>query len=137
MLVNTNEYELVRFKYDGVTSIIYRKESGSMTFTGESGAAYTAYSGNTEWKPKTKRSQIKKSSVIIRTIRERDGKNCFFCGKEVLQEDETKEHLVARVHGGPNHISNIFLAHKLCNVKADHLSAPEKIKIHDKARINE
>jgi hypothetical protein len=38
-------------------------------------------------------------------------------------------------HGGPNHINNLFLTHKICNQRAGHLSAPEKIRMHVEAHM--
>lgn len=48
-------------------------------------------------------------------------------------KDVSIEHLVPKAHGGPTHLSNLFLAHKSCNAKAGHLSASEKLKIRDRA----
>jgi hypothetical protein len=50
-------------------------------------------------------------------------------------EDESEEHLVSITHGGPQHISNKFLAHRVCNAKAGHMSAPEKIQLHVEAHL--
>lgn len=72
---------------------------------------------------------------MIRALRTRDGDLCFFCQRTVSQDNESAEHLVPVTHGGPNHISNLFLAHKGCNGQAGHLSAPEKIRIHVRAVI--
>ena len=58
----------------------------------------------------------------------RDGEDCFFCAR-ALGQDITVEHLVAIAHGGPNHISNLFLAHAACNNEAGHMSAPEKVAL--------
>lgn len=60
----------------------------------------------------------------------RDGSDCFFC-LQPLGEDMTQEHLVPRSRGGPDHLSNKFLAHGKCNHKAGNLSAPEKIRIRE------
>lgn len=73
---------------------------------------------------------------------ERDGPGCFFCGVRVPEPEEechrdyapSIEHLVSHAHGGPNHISNSYLAHKRCNEIAGNLSAPEKIRLRDQMR---
>jgi 5-methylcytosine-specific restriction endonuclease McrA len=75
-----------------------------------------------------------KNSVIHRTLIERDGEGCFYCFEEVPGL-MTQEHLVARAHGGPNHISNKFRACRPCNEAAGHLSAPEKIRIREVALL--
>ena len=75
-------------------------------------------------------------------ILERDGPGCFFCGGEFppVNWDQdpgrapTIEHLVAKAHGGPEHISNKFAAHSACNVSAGHMSAPEKIALRELMR---
>jgi 5-methylcytosine-specific restriction endonuclease McrA len=46
----------------------------------------------------------------------------------------TIEHLVPVAHGGPNHLSNCFLAHKRCNAAAGTLSAAEKVRLRDAMR---
>lgn len=63
-------------------------------------------------------------------IEMRDGSRCFFC-LEPLGDDVTQEHLVPRSSGGPDHLSNKFLAHGKCNHRAGNLSAPEKIRIRE------
>lgn len=63
----------------------------------------------------------------------RDGYNCFFCGID-LDGDITVEHLVSIAHGGPNHISNLFLAHAACNQEAGHMAAPHKVALRDRKR---
>jgi hypothetical protein len=132
VLEPTSEWELVRFKSGGETSIIYRNAAGGVKYTGAAGAAYKAFTENKTWRalPATRR---KKSSPIIRVIRKRDGDLCFFCQDPVSEEVESAEHLVSVTHGGPNHISNMFLSHRVCNAIAGHLSAPEKIAKHVKA----
>lgn len=66
-------------------------------------------------------------------VLKRDGDGCFFCG-EPMSDDMTLEHLVARAHGGPNHLSNIYGAHQRCNEQANILSAAEKVAIAIKHR---
>jgi 5-methylcytosine-specific restriction endonuclease McrA len=73
---------------------------------------------------------------------ERDGAGCFFCGRRVSAPDEdcppgyepSVEHLVAIMHGGPNHISNTYLAHARCNNIAGNVSAVEKIGLRERMR---
>lgn len=43
--------------------------------------------------------------------------------------------VVPIAHGGPDHISNMVLAHRKCNEEAGHLSGREKIEIHVQARL--
>lgn len=72
----------------------------------------------------------------------RDGCGCFYCGQPLSppgapvppRYDTTTEHLVSVAHGGPDHLSNKFLAHRKCNEEAGTLSAPEKIALRERRR---
>jgi len=130
----TNEYELVRFRSGNATSIVYTKKNGIITFFGEAHTAWIAFKSNDSWRAKTVVYKRKTSSVI-NTLRKRDGDNCFYCLHAVSGEDESEEHLVPITHGGPDHIANKVLAHKLCNQLAGHLSLAEKIQIHVKSQL--
>lgn len=137
VLKPTNEYEVIRFKTSNGVSVVYRKNSGKLTFMNESGQAYSAYKNASSWRacPPTKRKS--NGTIVTNTIRDRDGDDCFFCAKKVEIGEESVEHLVCLTHGGPNHISNLFLAHKECNKEAGYLSAPEKVKLYNKVRKGE
>lgn len=130
----TNRYELVRLRVKGGVAIVYRKENGKQTWNPlalqlrqamETGNPFPA---GLRHVPKVGVSR--KNDVAHRTLTERDGAGCFFCFEEVA-DDMTIEHLVPRIHGGPNHISNKFRACSACNIRAGHLSAPEKIRIRE------
>jgi hypothetical protein len=129
VLEPTNEWEVLRFKAGSTTSIIYRNKVGGVTYSGLAKEAWEAFCSGKAWRaaPATKRKPMK---PIIAALRKRDGDLCFYCCKEVGRENESAEHLVSITHGGPNHISNLFLTHRTCNARAGHLSAPEKIKQH-------
>lgn len=131
----TNEWELVRFKTGKVTCVIYTNKSGGLRFSGPD--AETAYKAWKEAKPWRAAPAVNRKSgtPLAQAIRARDGDNCFFCLKFVSPDNQSIEHLVPVTHRGPNHISNLFLAHKLCNQKAGHLSAVEKIRIHTGAAV--
>lgn len=141
LLQPTNIYELVRFRADGVTSVIYRNDRNEKhTFTGAASTAWSAFIRRetnfrlTAVEPKPTLSRAERD-VIIRTIIERDGPRCFYCDAPLAAgPNRTREHLVARTHGGPEHISNQFIACRSCNAEADHLSAPEKIRLRDRKR---
>lgn len=132
ILIPTNEYELVRFRTNGIlVSIIYTGKRGE-SFTNEALTAWEAFEGNKPWSGGNRVvKRIQNRSVKSRTIRSRDGDNCFYCGQPVSFEDESLEHLLASVHGGSNHISNLVLAHKKCNSDVGHLPIIEKIKIRE------
>lgn len=133
----TNPYELVRLRVNGGVAIVYKKENGKQTWNPlamrlrvclEAGSSFP-----TELRLVGKTEQDfapGKNSVTHRTLLHRDGEGCFFCFEEKPGE-MTLEHLVPRAHGGPNHISNKFRACSPCNMRAGHLSAPEKIRIRE------
>lgn len=135
VLLPTNEWELCRFKSGNITSVIYFKKTGIISFYGDSHTAWLAFKNNTGWRANPATPRRKSRSPCIATLRERDGDGCFFCLEEVSEEDESEEHLVCVTHGGPNHIANKFLAHRLCNQNVGHLSALEKINIHVRAQL--
>jgi hypothetical protein len=127
----TNEWELWRFKGDNGASIAYSSKRGSVTFTGDSKAAWMAFQNGGHFKVYTPEARRRRpASPIIRTLRKRDGDLCFFCQRLVSQDNETQEHLVPFSHGGPNHISNLVLAHKQCNERAGHQDVMSKIRQH-------
>lgn len=68
---------------------------------------------------------------IIDRLLARDGLCCWLCGT-LLGDDITIEHLVPKLYGGPNHISNYVLAHSECNHYLGSLHVAEKIKEREK-----
>jgi len=129
VLTPTNEYEVLRFKAGGITSIVYRKGTGGITLTGQSLEAITAFFTAKSWRAAepTKRRNV---SPHINTVIKRDGDLCFACGWPVSDGDASIDHLVPITHQGPNHISNFVLMHVSCNQHCGHMSAAEKIKMH-------
>lgn len=130
----TSEWELVRYTGEAGLSVVYTKKNGRWSFTGDSFAAWEAFCrGDNTYRatPKTKRK--KKSGPMVAALRARDGDDCFYCLGHVDESNASVEHLLSVTHGGPDHISNAVLAHKLCNSKAGHKSLMEKIRIHTNA----
>lgn len=129
LLVPTNEFEVLRFRTSKGTSVIYTKKNGAITFTGEAETAWNEFLKAGSWRanPATPR---RTNATEFAALRARDGDLCFYCQEHVDVKDASEEHLVSLTHGGPNHISNKFLTHRICNQRVGNLSAPEKIKIH-------
>lgn len=145
VLVATNAYEIARFRghiegVPNITHIIYVNAKGVMNFQNGALAAWTAFRArdpNFRMMKRTKvnRMNPKRRSTITKTLITRDGDACFYCGATFSAElPRTKEHLVAQTHGGPDHLSNVFLSCEPCNSEAGHLSAPEKIRLRDRKR---
>lgn len=142
LLAPTNQYELVRYRGQGIVSIIYENQRGKRSYTGSSQEAWYAFEkGNisfrfTERAPRDESAGRRaRRSVLIRTLVQRDGDRCFYCGDPFSDErPPTKEHLVPQTAGGPDHIANLFLACADCNLRVGHCSAAEKIKFRDLKR---
>lgn len=133
LLEATNEWELLRFKANGRTSIVYAKADNSLTFTGEAAKAWRSFESSGPWRGCEPVKRSKKSTTEVRALLARDGDDCFLCCKP-LGADVTVEHLVAVSHGGPNHLSNKVLMHRPCNERVDHLSVAEKVRLRDQLR---
>jgi hypothetical protein len=131
MLTPTNEWEVLRFRTEVGTSIIYTNKYGMLTWMGQSAEAFFAYLQNSPWRAVPKEQRRYKSSPACQALRKRDGGACFFCHLPVAVEDESVEHLVNLTHGGPDHIVNMALAHRDCNRAAGHLSLMEKIQMRE------
>lgn len=139
LLKPTNEYEVLRFKSNGVLSIVYTGRRG-ISMVGEAEDAYDAFKKSTPWrgcergnKNQLKVKQVK--DVTKRTLLERDGDGCFYCWTPMPPEDISIEHLLSLTQGGNSHVANLALAHVECNQQAAHLSVMEKIKLREARRI--
>lgn len=132
ILAPTNPYEELRFKTSLGVGVVYRGRRGQ-TWNAEAVAAKEHLQANKGSLAPVKVKGRRRDAATVRRLLARDGDQCFFCGS-ALGEDITVEHLVAVAHGGPNHISNLFLAHGPCNQQAGHLSAREKVAMAMKAR---
>lgn len=126
----TNEWEVLRYRAGRETCVVYRNSRGRLTWPNSTAMAWHAYKSGQSWRAIPRGKRPKKKAALFDAVRRRDGDLCFFCYCSVGEADETLEHLVPITHGGPSHLSNLFLAHQECNAKAGHLSAPEKIRIH-------
>lgn len=138
LLPPTNPYEVLRYKHRGFTNILYRKETGKLTYVGGVGYDIKEFVKGAELTyadkcsppsrvkpdkpPRTRKRRIKNKNTrarrrLIDVLRERDGPSCWFCGTE-LGDDITKEHLRPRSKGGTNQHENLVLAHASCNQQA-------------------
>lgn len=125
ILPPTNQYEKLRFK--GVqVGILYTTDRTSGKYADD---AIKHFKSNKKWDGgaiKTGRwtgYQKEKKQLI-----KRDGTCCFYCGLE-MDDDITVEHLLDLKFGGKNELSNMVLAHSICNQTVRHSLLVEKIKI--------
>ena len=55
--------------------------------------------------------------MVIELLLARDGKRCGICGKKMLRDEMSIDHIVQRAIGGTDKASNLRLAHRKCNAK--------------------
>jgi hypothetical protein len=125
------EWEILRFRCESGLGIVYRRKSGSLTFTNEAAAAYKAYRKGDGWRAGT-RSTRKTMTNEVRSLLARDGDRCFFCGEPM--EEPTVEHLVARTANGPHHVANLCLVHATCGSWAGTRPVVAKVALREEMR---
>jgi hypothetical protein len=100
----TNQWEVVRFKTVNGVSVIYTRQNGHLTFTGESEEAYKAYKANRVWKAvDRKRQNLRAHKARLAT---RDGKKCFCCNAKLGYDAKVDKSLT--INGYPL-TSNVVL----------------------------
>lgn len=126
---------MVRFRDNGVVSVVYEGKRGN-SFVGEAEEAYNKFINvKSSWKVSGKGSR-KGLSVKKRTLLERDGDKCFYCGEVMIENAMSIEHLLSINHGGNNHISNLVLCHIECNKAVGHMSVMDKVKYRESKIFN-
>ncbi|EJU15137.1 HNH endonuclease [Sphingomonas sp. LH128] len=133
ILAPTNPYEVLRFRTSYGVGVVYRGKRGE-TWNAEALAAREHMEARKGSLAPVSVKGRRKDRSTVGALLSRDGDCCFFCGAP-LDGDVTVEHLVAIAHGGPNHISNLYLAHAQCNQAAGHMSAPEKVGMAVRLRL--
>jgi len=133
MLQPTNEYEVLRFRCRKGTGVIYESKRGLSVSGPLVMDAYACMKEARAWEGKGKPTKRVQGSFRKRQLLDRDGDNCFYCGKE-LGDDMTVEHLVAVNQGGPDRLENLVLAHQRCNQEAGSMAVIEKINLRDRMR---
>lgn len=141
ILHETNEYEVIRCMTDKGVQILYRKQSGLLTWPDELVSAYMAYKsgGKIRWRAtRKKKVNRKRGPVVVQTLAKRDGCECWFCGIEFEDLSEaTIEHLLNVSNGGNNHISNLVLAHEKCNQQARNMCIADKVRMRERLRYGD
>jgi 5-methylcytosine-specific restriction endonuclease McrA len=60
--------------------------------------------------------------TLRRACLDRDGWVCTHCGKDLIGEDATADHVVPRALGGPDALWNLQASCRRCNgIKSDHV----------------
>lgn len=133
MLKPTNPYEVLRYRLDGMTFVLYRKETGAVSWTSPILVHWQAHKEGRALSVVKKRPGGQQRQNLVRALFERDGDECFYCGRP-LGDDITVEHILSKVHGGKGTRENCALAHEACNQAVDDLSIAEKIRRRDEMR---
>jgi hypothetical protein len=138
ILPPTNEWELLRFRCKHGVGVIYCNKKGVITLSSAFiNDAYKAWKCGGSWSGKFKRLKGVTGTKPKAALLTRDGDKCFYCGKEMNENDITEEHVLSLVHGGSNRMENKVLAHEECNRLAGNLSIIEKIKLRDSMMTKE
>lgn len=138
VLPTTNEWELLRVKTCDGLFVAYRNKRGKETWANELLELRAAFMAGHQRSLSPSRRERVRLRPRIEKLAKRDGLECWFCAGGFENEDSdaiTIEHLCSRVHGGPNHISNLVLACEPCNQEADNLSVAEKVRLRDQKRM--
>lgn len=135
ILVPLEECELIRFRARNRNAVVWNRE-GDLQMNKPARLAWRAYRNGLAWSAftKAKQKRLPNAKQAVRTLLDRDGDACFYCGQPMPEGDRTVEHLLALGHGGNNHLSNLALAHKACNEGASVNSIVEKIRHREKLR---
>lgn len=131
ILPTTNQYEALRFKGAQV-GVLYHSGKVSNDYTR---GAIESWKRGKKWKGGPvrtgRKSKYKKEKA---QLIKRDGRACFYCGG-LLGEDITLEHLVSLTSGGKNALSNMVLAHEICNHNASNLPLNKKVNLAIRLRV--
>ena len=133
VLATTNQWEVIRFRANGVIQIIYRNQADNWQAVNGAETALDAFMKNGSWHAVGGKSRTRTPRMVMALI-QRDGVGCFYCSIDMAIEEMSIEHLVPVAHGGPNHMSNLALAHKTCNAQAGCMSVAEKVRLRDRLR---
>lgn len=130
VVATTNHYEVLRYRLDDGTFVLYRKENGSITWTTPILLHWQAYRDRRAVSIVKRRPGGQQRQNLVKALFERDGDCCFYCGQS-LGDDITIEHILSKVHGGRGTRENCALAHEACNQAVNDLSISEKIQARD------
>lgn len=133
-----HEWEVMRIVTASGTHVLYYNRNGRLTWTGDLEQLYVCYKTGNDAELFPTGRRVKSGGLRKRKLKmliERDGNECFFCGKEFTEENPPSlEELFPRTCGGSTHIANQALACPECNQEAGNLSVVEKVKIRDQKR---
>lgn len=136
----TNEWEVLRFAVGKRVNVVYTSKKGRISVSGneinllvEDFVADIAEERPRERAP-ARPNEAKRKKLRAQLLK-RDGRECFYCGEEAGEGVvPTIEHLLSRVHRGPDTLENTVLACQPCNEEAGDLTVIEKVRLREKKR---
>ena len=137
LLPHTNEWEVVRVDTCHGILVGHRNKKGVHRFSGELDNLREDFRAGRTPAIGPEHQPRKRLGYLIEAIAARDGLECWFTGEPFASPEDhriTIEHLCAKAHGGPDHISNLVLATEEWNRRAGHLSVAEKVRLREQAR---
>jgi hypothetical protein len=127
------EWELLRFAHSNGVGIIYFKANGTLTWSPE---AHEAWLDHRDGIACRFAAQAQTANIsydrkkLLKELMVRDGPNCVVCNRPLSLGTASLEHLLDRKFGGPEHIANLTLACKPCNMELGKVKTlREKIEI--------
>lgn len=135
-VLTTSQWEVFRFKYEKGVLVLYKNSTGKYSVNNDDvHAAFECYKDRKRFPWKAKPAQRNRQTQYKKSVRKRDGNDCFYCGIDIEnEEDMTLEHLLSLSRGGKNRLENMAGAHKKCNELAGNMSVVEKVKLRDRLR---
>lgn len=134
VLTPTNQYEVARFLSAEGVGVVYTDGDGWNITSWVNGAqeAYDAWKDQKPWRAKEKQERksrgAKQRAILIRSLADRDGWDCVYCGQALTGQTATIEHIVPIGRRGYDGIANMTLACRDCNKAVGHMTARQKIE---------
>lgn len=153
-----SDYEVMRWRAVGEeggkvrTHIVYRTKDGALTWGGSSRYHWDLFVGGNPLPAQPDKIVVPKrqkswTQRMREALLERDGSDCFYCGKTMIghdhtgkptkdgRDDITIEHMLSKHNTDAekakgvdvNHIDYLTLAHRVCNRLIGHRPVHEKI----------
>lgn len=138
ILTNTSQWEILRVQTDTGVLILYKNKAGVLNWPPRLRSAWIAYKsgGKLEWKAANhKKTKRVRTPVLVKTVWERDGKKCWYCGCPLTWSTTTLEHILNICHGGSNHLANLTVACGTCNQKARNMCITDKVKLRERLKV--
>ena len=155
ILSPTNPYEVLRYRrltkstpttHEKTVTVLYRKQSGVLTWQPLVETDFRRWMRElailaAEEKGGVTPTKGKIGNQTFNDVLERDGLNCWLCDVPAdldAAPDEphalTMEHILSKVHGGPNNAANLVPCHALCNRFLDSRAVSKKVELRDEVR---